>query len=246
VQVQVKLQGSQAQQSSQAPQTQRAAGVLWQSVATQAQMASTATGWHKTQTQRRLNRWLRHLAWMAPLGHPHIATLLAHLPLRSALTFTLAHGDPAHLPFIVKALQDPQQARWAGWVWQALTGIDLQESGLTLPDPPADPSTGLTRAQQDADQGLPLPNPAAIVAHPVNQLKPANSSTQAERVLMGQAVSVPNLVNLLSIQTDAPQALRAVAAHALAWLQSQVPINLRASASVQAQQLRQLAAQQAS
>jgi hypothetical protein len=227
------------------PQTLQAASVLWQCVAAQATVASTATGWNKTLSQRRLNRWLRHLAWMAPLGHPHIATLLAHLPLRSALTFTLAHGDPAHLPFVVKALQDPQQARWAGWVWQTLTGIDLQHNGLTLPNPPADPSIGLTRAQQDADQGLPLPHPAAIAAHPANPLKPANPSAQAARMLMGQAVNMSNLAKLLSMQTDAPQALRAVAAHALSWLQPQAPINLRASASIQTQQLRQLAALQA-
>jgi hypothetical protein len=35
-----------------------------------------------------------------------------------------------------------------------------------------------------------------------------------------------------------------VAAHALTWLQPQTPIHLRASASVQAQQMRQLSALQ--
>jgi hypothetical protein len=240
------LQGLAKAGMTSSSQTLQAASVLWQCVATQATVATTATGWNKTQSQRRLNRWLRHLAWMAPLGHPHIGTLLSHLPLRSALTFALVHGNPQHLPFVVQALQDPKQARWAGWVWQALTGVNLTQAGLTRPNPPVDPGVGLTRAQQDADLGLPLPNVAAVAAHPANEVPASTQAGSPPRVLMGQAVTLVHLANLLSVQTDAPQALRAVAAHAWNWMKPDAPLNLRANATVQMQQLRQLGALQAS
>ncbi len=216
------------------------AAVLWQSVATQAERTDAATGWNRLQAQRRLGRWLRHLAWLAPLGHAHIGTLLAHLPLRSALQFVLAHGDMAHLPFVLKALEDPEQSRYAGWVWQSLTGIDLAAQGLVLPEAPLNLDAPLTRAQQDADQGLPLPNAGAVAQHPL----PPGLSLLAgrQRVLLGQALSPSSLPELLALGADTPQALRAVAAHAWCWLKPAARLNLRASATDQLRELQQLQA----
>lgn len=188
-----------------------AAGVLWQCVAAQAHACRVATGWNRLQTQRRLTRWLRHLAWLAPLGHADVPTLLAHLPLREALRFVLFHGDPAYLGFVRQALSDAEQSRWAGFVWQSLTGVDLATNALTLPEQPIDLDAGLTRARQDGDQGLALPAPDALAAHPVND---ALAALAGQRVLLGRTLDPAYLAGLLRIDADQPQLLRTVAAQA--------------------------------
>lgn len=189
----------------------QAASALWQCVAAQAQACLSATGWNRLQTQRRLARWLRHLAWLAPLDHADVPALLAHLPLREALRFVLFHGNPAHLDFVRQALGDAEQGRWAGFVWQSLTGVDLVANGLTLAEPPIDLDAGLSRARQDGDQGLPLPDPNAVSKHPANA---ALSQLAGQRVLLGQTLCPAFLASLLRIEADQPQLLRAVAAHA--------------------------------
>ncbi len=218
------------------PQSTAAVNVLLQAVLAQAQVCKQATGWTRTQAQRRLARWLRHLAWlMNPTEQQHeVASLLGQLPLREALRFTLFLGDPAHLGFVLKALDDEEQARWAGFVWQSLTGVDLTEQGLTSPEPPVDLDAGLTRARQDGDQGLPLPDAQAVRAHPVNATLALRAG---HRVLLGQDLTPARLATLLRIESNQPQLLRAVAAQA--WnaqvRQSQSPetalrIQLRAGA----------------
>jgi HEAT repeats len=184
-----------------------AAGTLWQCVAAQAQACAQATGWYQMQAQRRLARWLCHLAHLAPLGHPDVVTLLAHLPLRQALGFVLHHGDAAHLPFVLRALDDPQQSRWAGFVWQSLTGVDLVQAGLHAPEPVVDLDAPLTRSQQDADQGLPLPKPQAVRDRSASMRLPLGQA-----LLLGHARSKEQLAHWLHTETDTPHLLRCVAA----------------------------------
>jgi hypothetical protein len=216
-----------------AEQTAQLAGQLWRCVVEQVQLAATATGWNRMQAQRRLDRWLRHLAWLAPSGGPGVPELLRRLPPRMSLSFVLHHGDPALLPFVVQSMHDEQQARWAGWVWRCLTGVCLKEAGLTQPDPRTDLDAPLTQAQFDADQGLPRPDAAAVADHPASALRLAPGM----RLLAGQAVSPPALRALLDPDADQPQALRAVAAHALAQLSEADALNLRASPETQASTL---------
>ncbi|MDH0868133.1 hypothetical protein [Mitsuaria sp. GD03876] len=211
----------------------QAAGLLWRCVVEQLQHLETATGWNRLQARRRLARWLRHLAWIAPLGHPGVPQLLAQLPPRLALSFVLHHGDPRHLAFVLRAMRQPDSARWALWVWRCLTGVDPLAAGLTLPDPPPDLDAPLSEAQQDSDHGLPLPEPAAVAAHPANRIALA----AGERLLMGQPVQAHGLRALLDPAADQPQALRFVAANALAQLHPAYALNLRASPKVQAEQL---------
>ncbi len=204
----------------------QAASTLWLCVALQAEVCQTATGWYRLQTQRRLSRWLRHLAHLAPIGHPDIARLLAELPLRQALSFVLHHGDSACLPFVLAALDDTEQARWAGFVWSSLTGIDLAAQGLVQPNPPINLDQPLTRLQQDADQGLPLPDAAAVRAYPS-----AQSLTAGQPLLLGQPRSAAHLAHLLRISTNAPQLIRAVAVGAWNAQQLSPRIRLRAAAA---------------
>jgi hypothetical protein len=139
-----------------------AASLLWRCLDEQLNVLARATGWNRLQAQRRLSRWLRHLAWLAPLGHPGVPQLLTRLPLRQALSFVLDHGDAALLPFVLHALSDAQQARWAGWVWRCcMTGVDLQADGLALPNPAVnlDARSALPRSTLITACRCPAPKP---------------------------------------------------------------------------------------
>ena len=202
---------------------------LWECVSAQMALAAGATGWNRLQAQRRLDRWLHHLAWLAPLGHPGVAALLQQLPGRLALNFALHHGDAQQLPFVLQCMHHAEHARWAGWVWQCLTGVDLRASRLAQPDPAIDLDAPLTASQLDADHGLPLPDAAAVAAHPASGLRLA----AGERLLMGQSVNALALRGLLAPEANRPQPLRHVAAYALAQLHPQYRLNLRADPDVQ-------------
>jgi uncharacterized protein (TIGR02270 family) len=202
---------------------------LWECVRAQIGLAGAATGWNRLQAQRRLDRWLHQLAWLAPLGHPGIAALLPQLPVRLALNFALHHGDAEQLPFVLQCMQQDDHARWAGWVWQCLTGVDLRRCRLARPDPAVDLDAPLTSSQLDADHGLPLPDAAAVAAHPACSLRLASG----ERLLMGQPVHAHALRDLLAPEANRPQALRHVAAYALGQLHPQHRLNLRADPDAQ-------------
>ena len=204
------------------------ARVLWECVATQAGIHGRATGWYRMQAERRLQRWTRYLAWLVPLGHADLPALFDYLPPRVRLNFALYHGDGAHLDRVSKELLDPETARYAGWVWQTLTGVDLQSAGLVLAEPPPAGVGGpLTDARRDADDGLPLPDAAAIARYSVRL-------TGGKRSLLGRELVPTDAVALLR---DAPQALRAIAAHALHMMLRASAANVRASADVQRAQL---------
>ncbi|WP_348945266.1 hypothetical protein ABHF33_01255 [Chitinibacter sp. FCG-7] len=197
-----------------------AAATLLRSVQEQLAVLASASGWYQQQAQRRLQRWLRHLAWLVPPGHPDVPALLEHLPPRQALHFVLQHGDPALRGFVLRQLEQPEHARLAGWVWQTLTGVDLHANGLLLPEPPYDPDQPLHEANPDADDGLPLPNPAAVRA-----CDAALSLPVGQRLLLGQPHSPENLLMVLH---EAPQALRQIATRALRQFAPQHGLNIRA------------------
>jgi hypothetical protein len=218
------------------------ASALWQCIGAQTGVATAASGWNGIQARRRLARWLRHLAWLAPIGQVDLTPLLSQLPLRSALDFLLYHGDAHQLPFVVQALHDAEQGRWAGWVWQSLTGVQLAENGLVMPNPPVDPAKPLTQSQRDADRGLPLPDAQTIAHHPATGWRADLIDGRPPRVLMGQVVTPQSLHALLDPETNAMQALRAVAAHGLSYVQPGAQLPLRASPYQQAHQWRLLQA----
>ncbi|NIA00937.1 HEAT repeat domain-containing protein, partial [Massilia sp. CCM 8734] len=183
--------------------------VLLQSVLMQASLYSGATGAIRAQASRRLQRWVRELAWLTPIGAPEARDLLAQLPPRMALTFALWHGDLAHLPFVIDQLADEDVGRYAGWVWQTLTGIDLTASGLALPEPdPAslDPDQLITEARLDADSGHPQADQAAVKA--ATAASP-HLVGRGKRVLLGREIDAKTALDLLE---NAPQAIRAMAA----------------------------------
>ncbi|WP_321950772.1 HEAT repeat domain-containing protein [Paraburkholderia bannensis] len=203
--------------------------ILWQCVARQAADAEALTGWYRTQATRRLNRWVRHLAALAPSGHSDLAELYRFLPPRVGLSFALYHGDPADLPYVMSRMAEPAHARYAGWVWQILTGIDLQSANLVRPEPPLQPDqlNVLGPERLDADRGLPLPDVEAI-AHVQTTL--SNRLVKGERILFGNVISEDALFAML---INAPQAVRSIAAQALRYAVPGCVLQVRGPVGIQ-------------
>ena len=188
-----------------------ALSALWRSVTEQLADLQTVTGWYQKQGWRRLNRWLAHLGHAAPRGHGGIAVLLRQLPPRAALRVALHHGDPACLGYVLGQLGEPEHQRLAAWVWQTLTGWDLELNGLTVSASEEEAPRGLEvpTGQQAFDVGLPSPDVAAIrKLHAELDFEIPDDT----RLLQGEAVSLALVADLLD---DAPQAVRHVAALAL-------------------------------
>ncbi len=181
------------------------AETLWQCVLAQVPLHNGATGWYRKQTLRRLNRWVQQLAAMIPLGHPQLATLLAFMPARVGLRFVAYHGDPAHLPYVLSHMAAPDTARYAGWVWQSITGVDLIANSLTLPET-EDSCTGISAAKLDADLGLPLPNASALMHGGFG------APEAGQRYLSGHLLTPSVALDCLA---TAAQAMRSIAAHYL-------------------------------
>jgi hypothetical protein len=209
---------------------------LWHCVVEQAGVLVRATGWYRVPARRRLDRWLRELAALVPVGHPDTGALMKLLPVRQALNFSLHHGDPALLDFVVAAMRDPADARWAGWVWQCLTAVDLTREGLTAEDPPLDLDAPMTAAQQDADAGLPLPDPSRVNAHPASR----RGWPRGQRLLLAGTAHPHLLRDVLDPARDQAQALRFIAADALCRMHPEYTLNLRATPTAQAYQLRRI------
>jgi len=128
-------------------------------------------------------------------------------------------------------MENDSCARLAGWVWQAITGIDLELAELTLPEPdqPAAWDTP-ERETDELDVGLPLPDQQKIATYPL--------SLPAAPVLLGQTLDQAQLVNLLK---NAPQPLRWNAAQRLAILDGKPAFNIRARADMQHARLTDMA-----
>jgi uncharacterized protein (TIGR02270 family) len=212
----------------------KAASVLWHCVNAQAEIHRNATGWYRMQAQRRLDRWLRYLAWLAPLGYQNLPVLFDYLPARASLSFALYHGDLAYLPRVVNAMRHPETDRYAGWVWQTLTGIDLASHGLILEtsDSKAD-FESFSETGFDGDTGLPVPDADAIETYPIH-------TQPGVRTLLGRSLTPTSAFELL---TSAPQAIRAIAAHAIRQSPSAIAPNIRANAATQQLQMDALRAQ---
>jgi len=148
-----------------------------------------------------LTRWVRYLALAADPAAPTDERPPLPMPVRIGLEYALQRGAPALLPWVVAQMHDPEAARLAGWVWSSLTGIDLEQHGLTLeprePDPDHEPPP-----TDELDSGLPLPDPAAVSACRLGSLG-------ADPILLGAPLRGEHALNILR---RASQALRWIAA----------------------------------
>lgn len=203
---------------------------LWRCVGSQALIHEQASGWYRQQAERRLLRWTRHLACQLPQANPQMMQLLTRLPARVSLCCVLQHADPQYLGYVLQHLDTPDTRRYAAWVWQCMTGHNLAANGLTLPEPP--PAAGAAGAQRnisqdqiDSDNGMPLPNAAAIRAFPA-------PAPQQGKLVCGQSLNTASALRLLE---DAPQAVRSIAATHLLYAYPRFPILLRGSVQQQTQ-----------
>ncbi|MFB9242200.1 hypothetical protein IV454_10480 [Massilia antarctica] len=204
--------------------------VLKACVLLQAGLYAAATGWYRMQSARRLHRWTTKLALLTPPGASSAHDLLALLPARSGLTFAMAHGDLIHLPFVVEQMANPEVDRYAGWIWETLTGMDLATVGWTMPalaPSTQDTSEATPQTRLDADNGLARPLHAAVHAHlasgPYVQF-------YGKRVLFGRELDLKHALDLLE---SAPQPVRSLAVQGLSGVESTVRINVRAPAQEQ-------------
>ena len=207
-----------------------AISVLQACVLSQADLQASATGWYQMQSGRRLHRWTMKLALLTTSGAPFAHDLLARLPPRSALTFALAHGDLIHLPFVVEQMGNPQVDRYAGWVWQTLTGMDLAAVGWTIPEPAPsteDSNQVITQTRLDADNGLTRPLHAAVRAYAASS---PYFALHGKRVLAGKELNLEHALDLLE---SAPQPIRFLAVHSLNGASAVVRMNVRAPAPAQ-------------
>jgi len=124
-------------------------------------------------------------------------------------------------------MEDATCARLAGWVWQAITGIDLGQHELTRDEPvdsPYDDTSDL-----DLDPSLPLPDAQKISAYPL--------ALPAAPGLLGQPLPPMQRLALLN---DAPQPLRWNAAQRMAATEGARLINTQARANLQRMALERL------
>jgi hypothetical protein len=178
------------------------------------------------QNERRLHRWALHLACITPLGSPIVAEIIARLPKRTALDFAMWHGDLSLLPFVGSQTNDPAISRYAGWVWQTLSGIDITASGWILSehDYPMNDSAD-SSTQHDADRGLPLPNYSALQGYGISNFD--KNYTQSVRMIFGHNLDRTNAVRLIK---TAPQLIRSLVATLVNQRPSGVRISVRAPA----------------
>lgn len=210
----------------------QAALVLSDCIAAQVAVLNAATGWYRKQALRRLNRWVQHLCALQPDGLD-CSGLLEMLPRRMALRFVAYRGDSAYLPYVVKQMSIPGEARYAGWVWQTITGVDLSAAGLSLPEPVRDvEADAIQEVSVDADLGLVLPDAEAIKRFPT-------SLVGGQRYLLGLAL---NPTNALAALKTASQAQRNIAAHYLELNHPPVRISVRAPVLRQVSSLDQIQA----
>ncbi len=161
---------------------------------------------------------------MIPLGHAKIDALLRFMPPRAALKFVVNHGDPAHLPFVESLFADPLVCRYAGWVWQTITGIKISAAGLVRPETTSEKTQPGSDCVADREQGFPQPDARLIAAFH----RPALPS--GFRHFNGQPVTVESALHSLEV---AQQMKRSIAARQLRAIDSDMLIDVRASAEDQ-------------
>jgi len=112
--------------------------------------------------ERQLIRWLRHFAIISRPTTLDLNQLIHLLSPRTALQFVLLHGDVNVLPWVVNQMNKPETQRLAGWVWQTMTGLDLQDNEMELEADVDQEELSdddlVNLANVDVDAGLPIPD----------------------------------------------------------------------------------------
>ncbi|MEH6461969.1 HEAT repeat domain-containing protein [Chitinimonas sp. JJ19] len=143
------------------------------------------TGWQQSQAMHSLSRWVNYAGLHSTRNNTALLALRDSLPDRLALQLALYHGAANWLPWVRDHTNAGPHARYAGWVWQCLTGIDLEAHHLCLT-----PESNDLQEGDPQDVGLPLPAAA--------RLPEALPLPQDVAVLLGQPVSPARLQQIIA------------------------------------------------
>ena len=132
-------------------------------------------------------------------------------------------GDPAHIPWLITQMENPEVARIAGEAFTFITGTNLSDADLEG-EPPAGFEAGPTEDPEeesvdlDPDEDLPWPNPALIHAWWQKHQSQYYSQT---RYLMGKLITASHCQHILMTGL---QRQRIAAALELALMQPSTPL----------------------
>jgi uncharacterized protein (TIGR02270 family) len=152
--------------------------------------------------------------------------------LRLAIAGAGALGDPAHVPWVLRAMATPEVARVAGEAYALMTGADLDEAKLEGRPPPGfeagpsdDPSD--EDVAMDPDEDLRWPDVGAVAAH---WERCRGEMSAGERYFLGRAISAGWMREVLR---NGGQRRRAAAAVELVRMEPGVLFEVRAPAARQ-------------
>jgi len=120
--------------------------------------------------------------------------------LRIGITGAGMCGDPVYIPWLIKQMENPEQARVAGEAFSLITGIDIAYDDLEAEEAPENFSAGPTEDSGDEnvalDQDEDLAWPAVKL---INEWWKKNklSFTSGQRYLLGKPVSVEQCNHVL-------------------------------------------------
>ena len=217
---------------------QEAARLLMVAIVELAASREAKTGWHRKQLDRRLLRWVRHAAWMLEPGAQTDREWLAKLPVTHALAYAAQRGDPRLEDIVIAVMSDPSSARYAGWVWQTLRGVDIEQAGLTIDETQvaSDDATQPLPDEVSEGSGMALPDAAAVAAYAATHPLPDDGRT---RMIFGQAWSGALTLAMLE---QGVQYYRAMAAMAMRHGAARQRISVRASVAIQRQAMQAMQA----
>jgi uncharacterized protein (TIGR02270 family) len=132
--------------------------------------------------------------------------------LRHAVQLAGAHGDALVMPWLLMQLQVPVVARLAGQAFSLITGVDLEDAGLSG-SPPADFRAGPTDdpadpdVAPDPDEYLPWPDAAKVSAW---WKKHADNVPVGVRHLLGRPLTDDHLAAILRSGTQPQRSAAAI------------------------------------
>lgn len=165
------------------------------------------------------------LRFIAPTDAHRVLQPLAQQPAQARLLTQAvgAGGNPHHVAWLIKQMEDPKLARVAGESFSLITGLDLAHLDFDVRNPP-EPATGPNDDAADEqvalneDESLPYPDVAKVhawwSAH-------GSRFTPGTRYLLGQPAGAAQCLDVLR---TAFQRQRAAAAETLSLLQPGTPL----------------------
>lgn len=173
----------------------------------------------RTHATRVTDRWAERLVDLGARRLPRATVmdwlnLAAAKPehLRHAVQLAGGHGDPLVMPWLLMQLHMPVVARLAGQAFSQITGVDLEEAGLTRTAPagfhagPTDDPADSDVAP-DPDEYLPWPDAAKLAAWWKNH---ADSIPVGVRHLLGRPLTSEHLDAILRSGTQPQRAAAAI------------------------------------